>query len=167
MLFLNYGINASKEDVLAHLLDNERLITEEKFDTSNGKPKLHLRQNGDKLGIGCEMTGRATKDNGFLEGTYFRGRIIERDGRTTVKGIILTAPIYHFIILLLFAFFIYRCISLGGISVIPIILVIFDVFMFLGEFKKQGIIKRFIFRAFKLTYSDLNTRKKTPHNNQE
>lgn len=156
MLFVNYKIKAPKDLVLKNLSDNERLIEEEKYDTSNGTPKLHVKQNGDKIKIGCEMMGRATKDNGFLEGTKLRGTITEHDGITTVKGVIITAPIYHAFLLLLFAFFIYRCITLGGISVTPIILLVFSIFMFAGEFKKQGIIKRFLFRALKITYRELN-----------
>ena len=154
MLFLNYKIHAPRENVIAHLSDNERLIAEEKIDTSNGKPKLHLRIDGDKIKIGCEMMGRATKDNGFLEGTWFRGKITENDGITSIKGIILTAPIQHFIMAALFVVFVIRCISLGAINFVPIFLVAFDIMMFSGEFKKQGIIKRLVFRALKLTYAE-------------
>ena len=156
MLFVNYKIKAPKDALLRNLGANEKLIEEEHYDTSKGIPKLHIKQNGDKIKVGCEMLGRSTKDNGFLEGTWLRGRITERDGVTTVKGVIITAPIYHAVILLLFAFFVYRCVSLGGISVTPIILIVFSAFMFAGEFKKQGIIKRFLFRALKITYRELN-----------
>ena len=114
---------------------------------------------GEKIKIKCEYKGRARKDNGFLEGTYFFGRFYEKNGVTFMKGIILTAPIYHTVLLLLFAFFIYRCIALRGFSIIPISLVLFSVFMFFEEFKKQGIIKKYIFRAFKNTFLRLNKKK--------
>ncbi len=154
MLFASYSINASKEEVMNVLRDNNRVVEAEKFDTTHGKPRMHLKEKGRRLKIKCEMTERPTKDNGFLEGTYFLGSVKEKGGRTSVKGIILTAPIYHFLFLLCFSFFIFRCISIGGISPIPFILVIFDIVMFYREFKKQRLIKRYIFRAFKIVYKD-------------
>lgn len=155
MLFVNYKINASRDELLSTLLATNEVEAAENYDTSRGRPKISVKQNENKLKIRCEMTERATKDNGFLEGTYFLGRISERDGVSSVRGVILTAPIYHFLFILAFGFFIWQCISVGGFSPIPIILVIFDIFMFKDEFRKQGIIKRYIFRAFKLTYSKL------------
>ena len=102
------------------------------------------------------MMGRGTKDNAFLEGTYFIGRASEKNGRSSVRGIILTAPIYHLLFTALFVFFIIQCFSVGGFSPIPIILLVFDVFMFKDEFKKQGLIKTYIFRAFKCTYDKIS-----------
>ena len=152
MLFVNYKIHADRDTVMSVLRDNNLVVEEENYDTSNGKPKMHIKEKGGRVKIKCEMTGRPTKDNGFLEGTYFLGKVREKNGVSKVSGIILTAPIYHFIFLCLFGFFIFRCISLGAISAIPIILVIFDVFMFYGEFKKQSLIKRYIFRALKIVF---------------
>ena len=156
MLFLNYKIRAEKEELLSVLRDNNLVVEEEKFDTRRGKPRMHIKEKGNILKIKCELTERATKDNGFLEGTYFLGKISEKCGTTRLFGVILTAPIYHFLFLLLFGFFIYQCIAVGGISPIPIILVVFDGFMFYDEFRKQGLIKRYIFRAFKITYRNRN-----------
>ncbi len=154
MLFVNYKINAPRESLIEILEDSNLVVESEKFDTSRGKPKIHVKRKGDDtLKLKCEMTERPTKDNGFLEGTYFIGKLREREGVSTLRGIILTAPIYHVIFLVLFAFFIYQCIALGGFSPIPIILVVFDAFMFKDEFRKQGIIKKYIFRAFKITYA--------------
>ena len=153
MKFVNYSIKAPQEEVFGVLSDSNSVVEAEKFDTSNGKPLMHVKKKEGRLKIKCEMTGRPTKDNGFLEGTYFIGRISEKNERTSVRGVILTAPIYHLFIFALFAYFIYRCISIGGISPVPIILVVFDVFMFWGEFKKQGIIKRYIFRSFKMVFA--------------
>ena len=56
------------------------------------------------------------------------------------------------IILVLIALFIVQCFRLRGISVVPPILVIFDLFMFKNEFKKQGIIKRYLNRAARRIY---------------
>ena len=107
---------------------------------------------GEKIKIKCEMTERPTKDNGFLEGTYFIGKVKEKNGVSRVKGVIVTAPIYHVLLLMLFAFFVYRCISIGGISFEPIVLVLFDIVLFYGEFKKQSLIKRYIFRSLKIVF---------------
>ncbi len=152
MLFVNYEIGAGREELLSVLRDNNLVVEAENYDTSKGKPKMHVKEKGERLKIKCEMTERPTKDNGFLEGTYFIGKVGEKDGVSRIRGVILTAPIYHMIFLLLFAFFIIQCINLGGISPMPIILVMFDVVMFYGEFKKQSLIKRYIFRALKIVY---------------
>ena len=152
MLFINYDIHASVEDVLSSLKENNIIVEQEKYDTKSGTPRMHVKQNGEKIKIGCEFTGRATKDNAFLEGTYFVGRLRQSGDVASLRGIILTAPIYHAILAIIFGLFIYQCISLGGFSPVPIILLAFSIFMFRDEFKKQGIIKRYIFRAFKNTY---------------
>ena len=159
MLFVKYDIHAPLDEVKSSLRENEQIIEDEKIDTSKGFPKIHIKEKGEKIKIKCEYTGRARKDNGFLEGTYFSGKLFESDGVTKIRGIIITAPIYHTILLLLFAFFIYKCISLEAISIVPVCLVLFSIFMFLDEFRKQGIIKKYIFRAFKNTFLRLQTRK--------
>jgi len=156
MLFVNYKINADREELLAVIRDGNLVVSEEKFDNRRGKPKMHIKEKGERIKIKCELTERPTKDNGFLEGTYFIGKLKEKNGATRLSGIILTAPIYHFILLCFFALFIYQCIRVGGFSPIPVILLVFDIFMFHDEFRKQGLIKRYIFRAFKITYRNKN-----------
>ena len=165
MKFVNYSIKAPQNEVFGVLSDSNAVVEAEKFDTSGGKPLMHVKKKDERLKIKCEMTGRPTKDNGFLEGTCFYGRFYERDDVTVMKGMVVTAPIYHTILALLFAFFIYQCFVLRGISIIPICLVIFSVVMFWDEFRKQGIIKRYVFRAFKNTYLRLNEKnaKKREH----
>ena len=160
MLFINYHINATRDEVMSVIRDNNLVVSEEKYDTSRGKPKIHIKERGEKIKLSCEMTERSTKDNGFLEGTYFRGSVSERDGVTYIKGIILTAPIYHTIILALTILFIVQCFHLGGISLTPIFLLLFSILMFKDEFRKQGIIKRYIFRALKITFSRKNPQQK-------
>ena len=159
MLFVKYDINESIDEVRKSLSENDKIVADEKFDISKGYPRIHIKEKGDRVKITCEFTGRARKDNAFLEGTYLIGHFSETAGKTSIKGIVLTAPIYHTILILLLAFFVYRCISLGGISIVPICLVLFSIFMFVDEFRKQGIIKRYVFRAFKNTYLRLNPNK--------
>ena len=158
MIIVNYKIHTSKDEVMSSIRDEFAVCEAEKFDNTNGTPKFHIKENGDKIKISCEFIGRASKDNGFLEGTYFIGKVREADGVSSVKGVILTAPIYHSIFLALVIFFIYQCITIGGISVVPIILIIFNVFMFRDEFRKQGLIKRYLFRSMKNTFARISNK---------
>ncbi len=159
MLFVNYKINAEKELVLENLKNNELVVSEENFDLSKGKPKMHIKDKGERLKIKCEMTERATKDNGFLEGTYFIGSLKMEGDTSKIKGIILTAPIYHTIFFIMFAFVIAQAIIIGGIPITGIFLLLADMIMFSSEFKKQTLIKRYIFRALKITYKMQNKTK--------
>ena len=137
-------------DELLDVIKNSELVNERvKFDENKGKPLVHVKEKGDRIKIKCEMVGGPTKDNGFLEGTYFVGKITEKNGKTRLGGVILTAPIYHTLLALLLAFYVYRCISLGGFNPVPLILFVFSIFMFRGEFEKQGTIERYLGRAFR------------------
>ena len=154
MLFVNYDIAAPRELLMSKLLDNGTVVEAENYDLTDGKPKMHIKTKADRIKIKCEMTERPTKDNGFLEGTYFLGSVKEKNGRTSVKGLILTAPIYHFIFLVLLGVIIYQAVTMSAIPITAIFLVPFDFILFKSEFKKQPLIKRYIFRAFKLTYRE-------------
>lgn len=153
MLFVNYDIYADTEEIINALSCNDEIVDAEKFDVSKGYPKITVRKNGKTVIIKCEYTGRARKDNGFLEGTFFIGRLTEKCGVSRLKGLILTAPIYHSVILAILGVFVYKCISLGGFSIVPLCLLAFSIYMFKDEFRKQRIIKRYIFRAFKIVFS--------------
>lgn len=157
MKFINYDIHATKEQVLDSLKENDKIVEQEKFDQSKGKPKIHIKEKGsDKIKIKCEYIGTQTKDNAFLEGTYFIGKIRTKDEVTKISGIIVTAPIYHAIIAILLVFFIYQCVSLKGFSLVPIIALAFSFIILRDEFKKQSIIKRYIFRGLKNTFEKIN-----------
>ncbi len=154
MLFVNYDIKAPLDSLMSNITDNDKVVSEENYDLSRGKPRMHIKSKGDRLKIKCEMTERPTKDNGFLEGTYFLGSAKEKNGRSYVKGIILTAPIYHFVFLIMLGIVIYQSVKMVAIPITAIFLVLFDIMMFKGEFAKQSLIKRYIFRAFKITYRE-------------
>ena len=156
MLFVNYDIEAPKELLLSKILNNDAVVEAENYDASNGKPKMHIKNKAERLKIRCEMIERATKDNGFFEGTYFLGSVKERGGRSRVRGVILTAPIYHLVFLILLGIVVYQSIMMVAIPITAIFLVLFDLMMFRGEFKKQSLIKRYILRAFKLTYKEIS-----------
>ena len=150
MKFVNIETDTPKEELLS-LVKNYSLVNEGVvFDEKIGTPAIKVKQKGDRLRITCELLNRPTKDNGFIVGTYFSGRLIESAGKTKLSGVILTAPIYHLVLIALFAAFIAMCIEKGGFSVTPIILLVFDYFMFSLEFKKQGIIKRYLHRCVKI-----------------
>lgn len=148
MKFINIDFPAKKDEVISMITDNEAVNKNVRFEEGKGKPFMKVKiKNNDKIRMTCEMLGKATRDNGFLVGTYFAGRLVEKSDKTVLKGVILTAPIYHLFMMILVVVFILQCFYLKGFSVIPILLVGFDIFMFKDEFKKQGYIKRYLHRA--------------------
>lgn len=140
---------ASRDNLLGVIRNSELVNDKVKFDENKGKPTVQVKDNGKRIRIKCQMVGGPTKDNGFLEGTYFLGTLKERDGVTRLRGVILTAPIYHTILALILALYVYRCISLGAFNPVPLILLAFSLFMFRSEFEKQGTIERYLNRAFR------------------
>ena len=149
MKFIKLESSASKEELLSMLSDNDRVNKNVVFDDRKGTPYIHVKENNGKIRIKCEYIGGATKDNAFIDGTKFVGKVTEKDGKTTIKGMITTALIFHFILAVMVAVFVAVCIAKRGFNVIPICLVVFDIFMYKDEFKKQGIIERYIARAVK------------------
>ena len=149
MKFIKLDTRLSRTELIETVNNAEFVNDKVKFDDKKGKPKIHVKDNGKKVKLKCEMVGGPTKDNGFLEGTYFVGSFKETATGTHVRGIILTAPIYHTMLLLLALFYAYRCITLGAFNPVPLILLIFSIAMFKGEFEKQGTIERYLHRAIK------------------
>lgn len=147
MKFINIKLNAARDEVMSLLKNNERVNEGVRFDSQKGKPLMKFKEKNDKVKITCEMIGGPSKDNGFIVGTYFFGKITESNGTTSIKGVITTAPIYHLVMLVLFAVFILQCIKLQGFSIVPILLVIFSIFIFKDEYKKQEYIRRYLYRA--------------------
>ncbi len=149
MKFINIKLNAERDGVMTLLKNNERVNEGGCFNNDKGKPLMKFKEKADKVKITCEMIGGPSKDNGFIVGTYFSGKITEKDGITSIKGVITTAPIYHFVMLILFGLFILQCIKMQGFSIVPILLVVFSVFIFKDEYKKQEYIRRYLYRAAK------------------
>lgn len=154
MLFVNYTIGAPRDELLSNLLNGDKLIADEEHGDKVGRPKMHVKIKDDRVKIKCEMIGLPTKDNGFIQGTAFIGKISEKAGRCALSGVILTEPIYHFIFLIMLGIIIYQAITMAAIPITAIFLVLFNLLMFKDEFKKQSIIKRYIFEAFKSTYRE-------------
>ena len=150
MKFINIKTDNSADALLSMIRDNARVNDGVKFaDKKGGKPFMHVREKEGKLRIKCEMMGRPTRDNGFLMGTAFYGRITEKDGAAAVKGVIVTSPIYHAVVLILAIALVIQMIYNSSISSIPILVfaVAFEFLFFTDEFRKQGYISRYIERA--------------------
>ena len=149
MKFINTTLDLPKEQAIALLSDTKYVNENVKFFDDNRYPRMTIKENGERIKISCEIMGGAKKDNAFLEGTHLYGRIRDNGESVTLKGVILTAPIYHFILLVFMAIFIGQCFYLGGFSVVPICLLVFSLFMFKDEFKKQRLIYNYVLRANK------------------
>lgn len=150
MRSFRYKVNASRDELVELLSDNDKVNKGVNTEYKKGSPHMHVDANGEKIKIRCEFIGGATKDNAFIDGTKLRGKIIEKDGYSEFRGTIMTAPIFHAILILMFAAFVVMCIVKQGFNVVPICLVVFDIFMYKDEFKKQNIIDRYVFRAVKM-----------------
>ena len=151
MKFLNLRTPYSKEQLLKLLSDNDFVNAGVRFEEKLGRPMMHIKEkkNG-AIRMTCELTGRPTKDDSFfLLGTYFKAKITETDEGSILKGYIVTAPIYHLVWIGLVVLFILQCIKLGGFSVVPIFLVGLNFIMFSNEYKKQGLIERYVMRALR------------------
>ncbi len=147
MKFVNCKTAVASDDLFALLSNSDRVNDGVKFDEKRGKPFMNVKRKGTRIYITCRMMGGASKDNGFIVGTFFVGRMTEKNGVTRISGITLTSPLYHLLLLALTVFFIYRCIVLGGFNPVPVILLIFGLLLCKDEYKKQGIIARYIARA--------------------
>ena len=158
MKFVKLSVRATADEALLLLRNHEYVNRGVKFDEKYGKPVMKIKDKGERITVTCEMIGGPGKDNGFLVGTFFTGRLKEREGVVTLSGIITTAPLYHLGLLLLTAFFVYQCIRLGGFNPIPVILLAFSYLMFKREFKKQGTIQRYLDRAYRLLGENKKTR---------
>ena len=150
MKFVNIQTTKSASELLSMIRDNTRVNEGVKFaDKKGGKPFMHVREREGKLRVKCEMMGRPTKDNGFLMGSAFYGRITETDGGASIKGVIVTSPVYHAVVIILAIAIIMQMIYSSNISSIPVLIfaAAFEIMFFSDEFKKQGYISRYLERA--------------------
>lgn len=147
MKFVKLKTRSTPQELLSMLSDNDKVNERVHFDSNRATPHMKIVQKKKRIRITCELLGGTTKDNGFLVGTYFTGKIRVNNGETILTGAILTAPIYHAFLFMLVALFVVQCIVVKGFSVIPIFAVLLDVLLFKEEFKKQGYIYRYLCRA--------------------
>lgn len=151
MIFVNHKTTTKRDALISVIRDSNRVNERVKFDEKQGRPQMILKEGKRTLSMTCRFVGGETKDNGFIIGTLFFGRITEKNGITRVRGVITTAPVFYAAILGLLVYSVIRGITLGGFNPIALIIAIFSFLMFRTEFKKQGIIDRYIARAIKYT----------------
>ena len=150
MKLIKYKTDATADELVLMLSDNERVNKNVNISDKKGIPYIHCSRNGNKLKLTCEFKGGATKDNAFLSGTTaLRAKIIEKNGETQLRGVITTAPIFHAFLFSLLLVSIVMCVVNTTFNVTPICLAVFDLFMYKDEFRKQGIIERYTLRAIK------------------
>lgn len=143
MRYVHLNLETDRETFLAALADGKFIAPSDRAE----KPILHLNNKGERIRVTCEYLGGASKDNGFLVGTFFSGKFKEKEGQRYLNGWIMTAPVYHAILLALFAFAIVRSVQLRGFTLLPICAAVFDVFLFRREFSKQRVIENCLIRA--------------------
>ena len=160
MKFVRIKSSAQREELLEAMRNSDKVNANVKFDERRGKPVMKLKEKRGTLYMSCEMIGGPSKDNGFLVGTFFLGKLCERAGECRLSGIIMTAPLYHAALVAFCVYFIIQSFIIGGITLVPVILALFSLFLFKDEFKKQGIIKRFLGRAARYAEKKSETEEK-------
>ena len=157
MKFIKLETTAPREAVLAYLKSSEQVNRGVKFDERRGRPliKVKDKETSSRLSVTCEMIGGPSKDNGFIVGTFFVGKLTEKGGVTRLRGIILTAPIYHLMLIAFCIYFLIQSFVVGGFTLVPIFAVAFTVMLFRDEYKKQGIIQRYFARAIRYAENNL------------
>ena len=147
MKLINIKAPIGAEEYLSAIRDHNRVNEGVSFDPKLGKPVFKVKEKRCRIRVSCTYVGGNNRDDGFLVGTYFVGRLRESDGVTTLKGVAVTSPLFHLVLLVLTVLFILKCIELGGFSVVPLIFLAVSILMFGKEYKKQGVIKRYLYRA--------------------
>ena len=99
---------------------------------------------------GGAVVGDVLEKDINLKVAMYLKEIAEKNGKTEIKGVITTALIFHLVLAVMFFAFVAVCIIRRGFSIVPICLIVFDVFMYKDEFKKQEIIERYLLKAIKL-----------------
>ena len=151
MKLVNYKTTAKREQLLSLIKDSNRVNEKVKFDDKLGRPQMFVKERKNSITVTCRYVGGSSRDDGFIVGTFFWGRLVEKNGETRLNGIILTAPLFYAAILGLLVYSIVRGIALGGFNPIALILAVASYLMFRGEFKKQGVIERYLHRAIRMS----------------
>ena len=150
MKIIKIHTDATRAELLEMLGDNDLTNKNVVFHEKKGTPHMTVKERGSRVTVSCEFVGGATKDNGFFAGTTkFSGTVREYDNGCVISGTVMTAPIFHAVMLLLLVASVVLCIVMKSFNAVPICLVVFDIFMYKDEFRKQGLICRYIARAAK------------------
>lgn len=149
MIFVNHRTEVPRKALLSTIKDCNRVNERVKFDEKKGRPQMIVKERKRGFSMTCRFVGGENKDNGFIIGTVFLGKITEKNGVTRLRGVITTAPVFYIAIIGLLIYSIVYGIMIGGFNPVALIISIFSFLMFRGEFKKQGIIDRYLARAIK------------------
>ena len=122
MKFVSIKSSATEKDVVDALGNSEKVNERVQFDERRGRPLMKLKRKKNTLYISCEMIGGPAKDNGFIIGSFFLGRIKQRAYGSKITGILLTAPLYHLVLLGFCTYFLIRSIQVHGIAPLPFII---------------------------------------------
>ena len=147
MKLVDLQTRLSRREYVEAIRDHNRINEGVKFKEKLGRPSFKVKEKGTRLRLSCTYVGGNSRDDGFLVGTYFIGSLKENADGCRLKGIIVTSPLFHLVLLALTVVFILKCMELGGFSVIPPIFLAMSLFMFKDEYGKQGVIKRYLYRA--------------------
>ena len=140
---------SSRDEILETLSHPDRVNENVKFEGKKGRPAIVFSQKGDNIKLKCVYMGGPSKDNGYIFGTYFKGKIIETNEGSQIRGYIVTEPLYVAVLIVLAALYVAYMIVKSFFSVIPLLVFAFGLYMMKDEFNKQGIILRYIHRALK------------------
>ena len=147
MKFVKLNINTTKEEYLNIVRDNRIVNEGVRFGEDGAFPTAEVKEGKRFTKIRCRMVGGPSRDNGFFFGTFFLGTLKEKEGKTRLRGIIVTEPLVHLIWLAIVVYFVIVCINLGGVSLVPIFLSLLLYAMFRPEYKKQPVLYRYLHRA--------------------
>lgn len=151
MKLINYKTAAPREELLSLIKDSNRVNEKVKFDEKRGRPQMFVKERKKSLTVTCRYIGGNSRDDGFIIGTFFWGRLTEKNGVTHLSGIILTAPLFYAAILGLLVYSIIADIMKGGFNPVAVIIAAFSYLMFRPEFQKQGVIARYLYRAVRMS----------------
>lgn len=154
MKFLNYKTATPKEKLLSMIKDSNRVNEKVKFDEKRGRPQMFVKEGKKSITVTCRYIGGNTRDDGFIIGTFFWGRLTEKKGETRLSGIILTAPLFYAAIFGLLVYSIVAGIMKGGFNPVAIIIAAFSYLMFRPEFQKQGVIARYLYRSVRMSETE-------------
>ena len=59
MKIINLKVDASRDELIEMLKNNEAVNKNVKFNTEKGTPHIHLKENGEKVKLTCEYMGGA------------------------------------------------------------------------------------------------------------
>ena len=92
MKFINLRSSSTPSELVSAISDNDFVNKNVNFGDSGIYPKMKVKEKNSRLSITCEMIGGPTRDNGFIVGTFFAGRIkktncvfVERNCMHSVK----------------------------------------------------------------------------------